>query len=87
MDTKKLETRDRRWVTVKKLSSEPGHECFTEPVLRHLIFNSQDRESSTGKVMPGNGLGSAITRVGRRVYIDLDRFDRWVDSHRCEEDA
>ena len=74
----------RRLITVAKLPDQPGYECFTEGGIRHLIFNSNDRLNSKGEVIPGNGLGSAIIRVGRRVYIDLDRFDKWIDSHRCE---
>jgi hypothetical protein len=31
---------------------------------------------------PGNGLASAIIRIGRRVLIDLDRFDAWIEAQR-----
>ena len=41
--------------------------AFTEPSLRWLIFNARS-----------NGLDQAITRIGRRVYVDLDKFDRWI---------
>jgi hypothetical protein len=87
MDAEQILVRAQTWVTVKKLSSEPGHECFTEPVLRHLIFNSQDRVNSKGEIIPGNGLASAICRVGRRIYFDLNLFDRWVDAHKCGKDV
>ena len=87
MEVEKIPSRGRRWITVKKLPNEPGYGCFTEPALRHLIFNAQGRVNSKGEVIPGNGLSQAIIRVGRRVYIDLDRFDGWVDAHRCEEEV
>lgn len=44
---------------------------FTQNQLRWWIF-----QSST------NGLDAAgaILRVQRRVYIDVDRFDKWIES-------
>lgn len=44
---------------------------FSEAQLRWMIFN----EANNG--MQDHG---AIVRVGRRVYIDVDAFDRWIDS-------
>jgi hypothetical protein len=38
---------------------------------------------SKGEEVPGNGLASAILRVGRRVLIDVDAFDVWLKAHRC----
>lgn len=35
--------------------------------LRWLIFNAKS-----------NGLDNAICRIGRRVYIDVDGFDAWL---------
>ena len=43
--------------------------AFTESSLRWLIFNAKE-----------NGLESAIVRIGRRVYLDMDAFDRWLDT-------
>ena len=45
--------------------------AFDEPALRRLIFNAET-----------NGLARAIVRVGRRVLIDVDAFDQWLDDHR-----
>jgi len=42
---------------------------FTEAQLRWWIFNATS-----------NGLRSTIVRIGRRVYIDVDAFARWIDS-------
>lgn len=43
---------------------------FTEGQLRWFIFQAA-----------GNGLtqADAVVRVGRRVYIDVDRFGDWID--------
>jgi len=43
---------------------------FTQNQLRWWIFQSQS-----------NGLAEtdAIVRVQRRVYIDVDRFETWID--------
>jgi hypothetical protein len=43
---------------------------FTENQVRWWIFNAES-----------NGLAPAIVRIGRRIYIDLDRFDEWIGSH------
>lgn len=53
--------------------------AFTEPSLRWLIFNSRPRESSAGTIIPGNGLETALVRLGKRVLIDEDLFYEWVE--------
>ncbi len=45
--------------------------AFTEASLRRLVFNSEH-----------NGLARAIVRIGRRVYIDRELFEEWVELHR-----
>ncbi|APO98588.1 hypothetical protein RM61_15900 [Xanthomonas phaseoli pv. phaseoli] len=44
---------------------------FTEAQLRWWIFRQED-----------NGLRAhgAIVRVGRRVYVDVQAFDKWIES-------
>ena len=44
---------------------------FTQPQLRDFIFNERT-----------NGLfeAAAIVRIGRRVYIDVDKFEAWIES-------
>lgn len=61
-------------VTIAQLAANPNYP-FTEPSLRWLVFNARN-----------NGLAAAgaLTRVGRRVYINLDAFDRWLDSQQQE---
>ncbi len=34
--------------------------------------------------MPGNGLSKSILRIGRKILIDVDEFDIWLESHRVE---
>ena len=71
-----------RLSNVRDISKRPGYGPFTPGVVRHLIFNAEDRVGSGGAVVPGNGLGPAIIRIGRKILIDLDAFDDWVESHR-----
>lgn len=84
MPSRNDDSRRVQIVTIKQLSKMEGYAGFTEPALRHLIFESKPRLGSKGRTIPGNGLedAGAIIRVGRRVLIDLDRFDAWLDSHR-----
>jgi hypothetical protein len=72
----------KRRARVRDVPNLPGYEWVTESFLRHVIFDAKDRVGSGGTVIPGNGLAGAIIRVGRRVLIDLDAFDCWVESHR-----
>ena len=44
---------------------------FTEAQVRWWVFN----EAQNG--MKAHGV---VVRIGRRVYIDVDAFDRWIDS-------
>lgn len=56
---------------LKRVAAFADPESLNENQLRWLIFNSRN-----------NGLDDhgAIVRIGRRVYIDVDAFDRWIDS-------
>ena len=68
-------------VTVKQLASHPRYEWLTESALRHHIYGVDPTVNSKGDVVEGNGLDKAIIRLGRKVLIDIDEFDRWVKSH------
>jgi hypothetical protein len=72
----------RRLATVAQASNT--YPAFSQAALRDLIFKSEDRFNSRGDRIPGNGLGEAgaIVRIGRKVLIDLDAFDAWIDSHK-----
>lgn len=69
---------DRAVYTVRQFSAK--HPAFPIHGLRHLIFLSEERECSKGK-LPGNGLkeSGAILRAGRKVLIDEQRFFDWLD--------
>lgn len=56
----------RKLKTVSQFASDGP---FTEPQLRFWIFQS----SQNGMAQAG-----AVVRIGRRVYIDPDGFDRWL---------
>ncbi len=57
----------RNLKTVAELAAESP---FTEAQLRWWVFTEHN-----------NGLASAgaVVRIGRRVYIDVDAFERWID--------
>jgi hypothetical protein len=55
--------------TIKQLAQE--NPAFTEASLRWLVFNARQ-----------NGLDAAIVRVGRRVLIDIQRLDAWLEARR-----
>ena len=58
----------KRIATVKK-TAENYPEVFTESAIRWLIFNEKY-----------NGFSRCIRRIGRKVLIDLDQFELWIDA-------
>jgi len=70
----------RRVATVAQTAA--AYPVFTQAALRDLIFKATDRFNSRGDRIPGNGLAEAgaIIRIGRKVLIDLDAFEAWLDS-------
>ncbi|MEO8401839.1 MAG: hypothetical protein ABI597_08615 [Gammaproteobacteria bacterium] len=58
---------DKRLATVKKIPSLYPN-VFTESSIRWLIFNEK-----------ANGFSACIRRLGRKVLIDLDAFESWID--------
>lgn len=73
-----------RLVTIKKFLTLPKYGWLSESSLRHLIFKAQSRTNSKGEVTPGNGMieSGSIIRLGKKILIDLERFDAWVEQHR-----
>ena len=61
-----------RLVTVGQLSEQCP--AFSESSLRTLIFHSKT-----------NDLEAAVVRIGRRVLIDTEEFDRWLAKQRGVE--
>lgn len=56
---------------LKSVSQFASESVWSEASLRWMIFQASS-----------NGLSetAAIVRVGRRVFIDPDAFDRWIES-------
>jgi hypothetical protein len=65
--------------TVRQFAAR--HPAFPESSLRWLIFQSKQRETSKGTI-PGNGLDTALVRIGKKLLIDETRFFEWVELHR-----
>jgi hypothetical protein len=51
--------------TIRQAASET---IFTENTLRWWIFQS-----------PENGFDRVIRRVGRRIYVDLEELEGWIE--------
>lgn len=73
----------KRIFPVKDVSKQDGYDWLTESMLRHLLFNS-DAQIKDGEVVNGNGLkeSGAVIRIGRKILIDLNYFDEWVDTQK-----
>jgi hypothetical protein len=66
---KKLPTRGENLRTIGQVADQCP--AFSEAALRKLILHA-----------PLNGLEPAIVRLGRRVLIDSERFNEWLNQHR-----
>lgn len=60
---------NKRLYTVKQTAE--AYPAFSEGGLRHLVFNAQT-----------NGFAACIRRIGRRVLIDADAFEAWIDGQK-----
>ncbi|MCB1927744.1 MAG: hypothetical protein KDH17_06860 [Rhodocyclaceae bacterium] len=81
--------RARRQLAQKRLATvaqaaQQYDGVFTESAIRDMIFKAEDRFNSRGDRIPGNGMAEAgvILRIGRKVILDLDAFDAWLDSRK-----
>jgi hypothetical protein len=63
---------------LKTVAAFVGGSPFTEPQVRWWLFNANE-----------NGLNEsgAVIRIGRRIYLDVDAFDRWIDSQNAKAAA
>lgn len=75
-------TASNRFATIKQAAQV--RPAFTEASFRDMRFKAFNRTNSRGEVIKGNGSGKAGVwiEVGGKVLIDLDAFDRWLESHR-----
>ncbi len=70
--------------TVAQMLNMTEYAWATNSYLRHVIFEAEERLGSGGAKVAGNGLAPAIVRLGRKVLIDLDEFDLWIEQHRMK---
>lgn len=54
---------------LKTVSQFAAATAFTEPQLRWWIFGAEQN---------GMDKAGAVVRIGRRVYLDEEGFDRWI---------
>ena len=59
---------NRRLCSVKNLPAKYPDANFTESSIRALIFSRSD-----------NGFDYCVMRMGRKILIDQDRFEEWLD--------
>lgn len=71
-----------RYATVEQAAHV--RQAFTPAALRDMRFKAADRFNSRGEVIKGNGSAAAgvWVTIGRKVLIDLDAFDKWIESHK-----
>ncbi|MCX7123822.1 MAG: hypothetical protein NTV32_09235 [Gammaproteobacteria bacterium] len=68
MTNQTILTPKKRWATVKMMPTiYPG--VVTESGLRWIIFNEFH-----------NGFHECVRRMGSKVLIDLDDFEKWIDA-------
>lgn len=67
-------------LTIRQLSER--YPAFSEPAIRNLVFCAKPRQSTKGPI-PGNGLDRCILRVGRKVLIDEEQFQDWLQEKQC----
>lgn len=74
--------RGKRLATIQQAANQYP---FSAAALRDLKFRAQDRKNSRGETIKGNGTGPAGVwlQIGRKVLVDLDCFESWIDSHRA----
>jgi hypothetical protein len=73
--------RGKRLATIPQAANQYP---YSAAALRDLKFRAHDRKNSRGETIKGNGTGAAGVwlQIGRKVLVDLDSFDAWLDSHR-----
>jgi hypothetical protein len=78
-------TQPQKLVTIRQLAAmEQYAGVFPENRLRGLIAAAAPRMNSRGHAIPANGLfeAGAVMKIGKRILIDIDAFQRWLASKR-----
>lgn len=55
--------------TIQDIASDKNYP-FTLGQLRSFVLNREE-----------NGLDKAIRKIGKRLYIRIDLFDKWIEMH------
>lgn len=55
-------------MTVRQLAAKNPY--LTEAAIRWMLFNRKE-----------NGLAKAVTKLGKKILIDDEKFEEWVNSH------
>jgi hypothetical protein len=63
-------------IRVKQFAEK--HPGFSQGSLRGLIFYAKSRQSTAG-VISGNGLESALVRIGKKILINEAKFFEWIE--------
>ncbi len=71
-------------LTVRQFAEK--HSAFSQGCLRSLIFLAAPRKISRGDI-PGNGLNTAIVRLGRKILINEERFFAWLATRQDKKAA
>lgn len=69
-----LSSTQKRYLTIRQAAQ--AYPALTESSLRWLRFN--------GDV---NGFNRCVLAVGRKLLIDAEAFERWLDGHRGSQGA
>lgn len=56
-------------MTVKQ--TVENYAIFSEGALQWHLFHREQ-----------NGLNKAVVKIGRRIFLDRDRFEEWIESKR-----
>ncbi len=60
---------DYSYMNIKQII-ESNKYPFTSGQLRHFLRNGDE-----------NGLSKAVRKIGKRLYIRLDLFEKWIESN------
>ena len=75
-------------VTVDVLATIFSDAGKTQSAIRADIFKADDRVSSRGDQIAGNGLAAhgAVIRRGRKVLLDVHRYGNWLAGRKPAQD-
>lgn len=71
VNNEKVNTMDKKYYTVKQFAEKFGF--ISESGLRYLIFHADK-----------NGFNKVIKRIGRKVLIDYQSFQEWIEEINSE---